>query len=246
VAPIKQGLEPEAGPELELAPDERQVIPHPWAGAAAIVTGWVLTFGLLYLLGYCLTHYTRGTWIQSVDDGVPRWLQTFRSPSLDHLSWLWSKAGDTHAILLVSLVFCPIALAAWRRWRPVLFLVLAMLGELTLFLCSAAAVNRPRPPVEQLDGQMPTSSFPSGHIAATLCLWASIAILTMPRVRQWWRWVFLALAIIMPAGVALSRMYRGEHHPTDLLGALLLAGCWLSLLVWTLKPNEGTKQAQSS
>jgi undecaprenyl-diphosphatase len=41
-------------------------------------------------------------------------------------------------------------------------------------------------------------------------------------------------------------MYRGEHHPTDLLGALLLAGCWLSLLVWTLKPNEGTQQAQSS
>lgn len=246
VPPLKEGLEPEAASELELAPDEERVIPHPWAGAAAIVTGWVLTFGLLYLLGYCLTHYTRGTWIQSVDDGVPRWLQTFRSPALDHLSWLWSKAGDTHAILLISLVFCPIAIAAWRQWRPVLFVVLAMVGELTLFLCSAAAVNRPRPPVEQLDGQMPTSSFPSGHIAATLCLWASIAILTMPRVRQWWRWVFLALAIIMPAGVALSRMYRGEHHPTDVLGASLLAACWLSLLVWTLRPNEASAKAQAS
>jgi len=240
-APLAAGLEPEAGPDLELAPAEKQLIPHPWAGAAEILTGWVLTFGLLYLLGYGLTNDTRGTWIQQVDDGVPRWLQSFRTPALDHLSWLLSKAGDTHAILAVALVFCPIALAAWRQWRPVLFVVLAMLGELTLFLCSAAAVNRPRPPVEQLDGQMPTSSFPSGHIAASLCLWISIAILVMPRIRGWWRWVFPALAVLLPAGVALSRMYRGEHHPTDVLGALILAACWLTLLLWTLKPNQVTR-----
>ena len=62
-----------------------------------------------------------------------------------------------------------------------LFLVLAMFGELTLFLVTAAAVGRPRPPVQQLDGQMPTSSFPSGHIAATLCLWVSIALLVTAR-----------------------------------------------------------------
>ena len=237
-AALEEGLEPEAGLALELAPAEQRLIPHPWAGAAEILTGWALTFGLLFVIGYNLTKHTPGTWIQTVDDGVPRWLQTFRTPSLDHLSWLWSKAGDTHAILLISLIFCPLALAAWRQWRPVLFIVLAMLGELTLFLCTAVAVDRPRPPVEQLDGQMPTSSFPSGHIAASMCMWVSIALLSMPRIKHWWRWIFLALAIVMPAGVALSRMYRGEHHPTDALGAAVLTACWLSVLVWALKPNQ--------
>jgi hypothetical protein len=238
VPSLTAGLEPEAAAELELAPAETRLIPYPWAGAAVILTGWVLVFGLLYVLGYALTNDAPGTAIQPIDDGVPRWLQTFRTPSLDHLSWLWSKAGDTHAILAVSLVFCPLALAAWRQWRPVLFLVLAMLGELTLFLSVAAAVDRPRPTVPQLDGQMPTSSFPSGHIAASLCLWISIAMLTLPRIRQWWRWVFLALAIVVPAGVALSRMYRGEHHPTDVLGAGVLTACWLTLLFWTIRPNQ--------
>jgi undecaprenyl-diphosphatase len=33
-------------------------------------------------------------------------------------------------------------------------------------------------------------------------------------------------------------MYRGEHHPTDVLGAVVLAACWLSLLVWTVRPNQ--------
>jgi undecaprenyl-diphosphatase len=81
---------------------------------------------------------------------------------------------------------------------------------------------------------MPTSSFPSGHIAATICLWAAIAIVVTGRVRQWWRWVFVGLAMVMPIVVALSRMYRGEHHPTDALGAALLAACWISVLYWTV------------
>ena len=148
-------------------------------------------------------------------------------------------------ILMVSLVFCPLALALWRRWRPVLFVVLAMFGELSLFLSTAHAVQRPRPPFDQMDGQMPTSSFPSGHIAATMCLYVAIAVLCFPRVRAWWRWIFVALAVIMPAGVAMSRMYRSMHHPTDFLGAGILTACWITLLWWVLKPNadvaEGNK-----
>jgi membrane-associated phospholipid phosphatase len=241
VPPLTDGLEPEAAADLEAAPAENRVLPHPWAGAASVVTGWVLIFGVLYVVGHALTRWAPGTWLGRFDDGVPRWLQTFRSPTLDDLSYVWSKAGDTHAILAVSLVFCPLALAAWRRWRPVVFLALTMIGELTLFLCSAAAVGRPRPPVEQLDGQMPTSSFPSGHIAATMCLWTAIAILATPRIRGWWRWIFPALAVLMPLGVALSRMYRGEHHPTDVLGAALLTALWLTLLWWTIRPNANVR-----
>ncbi|WP_433295664.1 phosphatase PAP2 family protein [Actinoplanes sp. CA-030573] len=232
--PIAEGLEPEAAPDLAPAPGEAQLLPHPWAKGAEILVGWTLTFGLLYLVGYAVTRWSPG-----FDDAFPRWLQTFRTPSLDHLSWYWSKAGDTHAILAVSLVFCPLALALWRQWRPVLFLVLAMFGELTLFLLSAAATGRPRPYAEHLDGQLPTSSFPSGHIAATMCLWTAIALIVTARTRAWWRWIFVALAVIMPVGVAVSRMYRGMHHPTDVAGALLLMVCWLSVLWFTVRPNEG-------
>jgi undecaprenyl-diphosphatase len=228
-----EGLEPEAAGDLAPAPAEGALLPHPWAKGAEILVGWVLTFGVLYLLGYAVTN-----WNPPFDDGVPRWLQTFRTAGLDQLSWLWSKAGDTHAILAVSLVFCPLALALWRQWRPVLFLVLTMVGELTLFLTSAAATGRPRPGVEQLDGQMPTSSFPSGHIAATMCLWIAIAVVAMPRTTRWWRWVFPVLAVVMPVGVALSRMYRGMHHPTDVFGAAVLTACWIAVLWWTVKPNE--------
>ncbi|MBL7254191.1 phosphatase PAP2 family protein [Paractinoplanes lichenicola] len=238
VPPVTDGLEPEASADLEPAPAEEKVLPHPWAKGAEILVGWVFTFGVLYFVGYAFTNWTNDTAFGSWDEGVNRWLQTFRTERLDYLSWLASKAGDTHAILMICLVVCPLALALWRQWRPIVFIVLTMAGELTLFLTSAAAVGRPRPPVEQLDGQMPTSSFPSGHIAATMCVWVAIAVVVMPRVRQWWRYVFLALAVLMPALVAVSRMYRGMHHPTDVLGAALLTACWVGALYLIVRPNE--------
>jgi membrane-associated phospholipid phosphatase len=230
--PLAEGLEPEAAADLVPAPGEGPILPHPWAKGAEILVGWVLVFGVLYLIGHTVTRWSPG-----FDDAFPRWLQTFRTPGLDHLSWLWSKAGDTHAILAVSLVFCPIALALWRQWRPVLFLVLAMFGELTLFLVTAAATGRPRPAAEHLDGTLPTSSFPSGHIAATMCLWIAIAIVVLARTDRWWRWIFVALAVIMPIGVAVSRMYRGMHHPTDVLGAAVLTAGWLTVLWFTVRPS---------
>ncbi|MBU2666288.1 phosphatase PAP2 family protein [Actinoplanes bogorensis] len=230
--PVTDGLEPEAADDLKPAPAEGPVLPHPWAKGAEILVSWVFTFGVLYFLGYAVTR-----WNPPFDDAVPRWLQTFRTERLDHLSWLASKAGDTHAILLICLVVGPLALALWRQWRPIVFLVLTMAGEITLFLTSAAAVGRPRPAAEQLDGQMPTSSFPSGHIAATMCVWVAIAVVAMPRVRQWWRWIFPALAVVMPLLVATSRMYRGMHHPTDVLGALLLTACWVGALYVIVRPD---------
>ena len=111
-------------------------------------------------------------------------------------------------------------------------------------------VSRHRPPVENLDGAMPTSSFPSGHVAATLCLYVAIAILVMPRSDRWWRWISLAAAVVLPLAVALSRLYRGMHHPADLFGSILLTLLWVGLLYWVVRPNadlaEGNRPALES
>jgi undecaprenyl-diphosphatase len=119
----------------------------------------------------------------------------------------------------------------------VVFLAATMFGELSLFLASAALVDRERPDVPHLDGRLPTSSFPSGHVAATICLYSAIAIIFLPRTRAWWRWLLVAAAVLMPLWVTLSRMYRGMHHPTDIIGAVLLAAGWLTAMVYLVRPN---------
>jgi undecaprenyl-diphosphatase len=245
VPPITEGIELEAADDLAPASREDHLLPHPRSSTAEIITGWVLTFGVLFVFGVLVSRYADGTFIERLDTAVPRWFAEHRTPALDDVSWWLSKAGDTHAILAVSLVFCPLAVAVLRQWRPVLFIALAMFGELTLFLASAAAVDRPRPGVPHLDGPLPTSSFPSGHIAATLCLYSAIALIVMSHTSRPWRWLTVGAAVVMPAAVAVSRIYRGMHHPTDLMGAMLLAALWLTLLWWVVRPDAGDAGEQT-
>ncbi|MDQ2811886.1 MAG: hypothetical protein M3Z75_08405 [Actinomycetota bacterium] len=94
-------------------------------------------------------------------------------------------------------------LAVTRRWRPVVFMATVMFGELAAFLTAAAVVKRPRPSVTHLDQHLPTSAFPSGHMAATTCLYVALAVLVIGHARGWWRWLFLIPAVAMPVLGAL-------------------------------------------
>jgi undecaprenyl-diphosphatase len=197
----------------------------------------VIVFGALCAMGIPLARYHAGNGNVLGDHTIPHWLAAHRTTGLDDVSYLGSQAGNTHMILAVGLVAGALALAAVRLWRPVVFLLVTMFGELSLFLTSAAFVDRARPDVSHLDGKLPTSSFPSGHVAATILLYAAIAVLALPRIRGWWRWLFVAVAVLMPLWVATSRMYRGMHHPTDVLGSVLLAAGWLAAMVYFVRPN---------
>jgi undecaprenyl-diphosphatase len=126
-----------------------------------------------------------------------------------------------------------------------------MVGELAMFLTVAAVVKRPRPTVTHLDHRLPTSAYPSGHVAATCCLYIGLAILVIALARGWWRWLFTIPAIALPLLVAGSRMYRGEHHPTDVLASLLFAALWIPATFLLLRPAaavpvEASDQSTSS
>ncbi|HEY3259425.1 MAG TPA: phosphatase PAP2 family protein [Pseudonocardiaceae bacterium] len=237
VPPIREGIEPEAADEIAPAPHEQHILPHPRSGVAEIVTGWVLTFGVLYVFGVLVSRMATGTFVAKFDAAIPRWLAEHRTPTMDNVSFWLSKAGDTHAILAVSLVVCPLTVAILQRWRPAVFVALALFGELGLFLLSSSAVKRERPDVPHLDGTLPTSSYPSGHIAATICLYTAIAIIVFRRTRNWWRWLTVVAAVVMPVAVAVSRLYRGMHYPTDVMGAVLLAAMWMAVLWWVVRPD---------
>ena len=64
----------------------------------------------------------------------------------------------------------------------------------------------------------------------------------MPRTDRWWRWLTRRAAVVMPLGVALSRMYRGMHHPSDFAGAILLTVLWVGLLYLVVRPNADLEQ----
>lgn len=236
--PLAEGLEPEAADDLRPAtPAISAETMRARIAIAGGVVGWVLVFGILCAMGVPLARYEDGNGNVLGDTTIPHWLAAHRTPWLNDVSFLGSQAGNTHMIMAVGLIAGAAALALIRQWRPVIFLVVTMFGELTLFLGSAAVIDRARPDVPHLDGQLPTSSFPSGHVAATLCLYAAIVLVIWVRTTAWWRWIPVGAVVLMPLWVASSRMYRGMHHPTDVLGSLVLAAAWLALMMYVVRPN---------
>jgi undecaprenyl-diphosphatase len=243
--PVTEGLEPEARTDLQPAEpettmhDDRHDRARKYGRiAAGIVVIWVLIVGALTGIGklIMITHNGNGDLLG--DRTIPRWFAARRTPSLNHLSLIASNLGATQDILIVSVVTCVVFLAVTRRWRPVIFLAVVMFGELGSFLIVEEIVKRPRPAVPHLDTGLPTSAFPSGHMAAATCLYVAIAILVIGHARGWWRYLFLIPAIVMPVMIATARMYRGEHHPTDILASVLFAALWLTAATMLIKPNE--------
>jgi undecaprenyl-diphosphatase len=236
--PATEGLEPEARADLKPARPEPGS-PRYRAGrtAAGLLVAWVLIVGLVTGLGELITRYGNGNVLG--DRAVPRWFAAHRTPGLTTWSQVFSTLGATRAILLVSLATGVVFLAVTRRWRPAVFVAVLMAGELAAFLTVAAVVSRPRPPLRQLDHGLPTSAFPSGHEAATSCLYIGLAILVIGLARGWWRWLFLIPAVAMPVLIALSRMYRGEHHPTDIAASLVFSGLWLTAATLLIRPAAG-------
>jgi undecaprenyl-diphosphatase len=237
--PLAEGLAPEAAADLKPADPVRG---RSGAGraAAAVLVAWVMVFGAVVGLGELIIRYGGKNLLG--DRAIPHALAAHRTATGDAVSLYLSRAGDTHAILAIGIVAGAIAIATIRRWRPVVFLIVLMVGELTLFLASAAIVGRARPDVPQLDAHLPTSSYPSGHVAATICLYAGITLLLVPRSRARWAWLILVPAILVPLLVAGARMYRGMHHPTDILGSLVLAAAWIPLVWLAVQPNRDLQE----
>jgi len=238
-APVSDGLEPEARGDLRPAEPEPAGagahIRDRGRVAAGVAVSWVLIVGIAIGLGELIVKDGNGNVLG--DTTIPRWFAAHRTPGWDRWSGVFTTLGATRAILIVSLATCVVLLAVTRRWRPVIFLATVMFGELAAFLTAAAVVRRPRPGVSHLDQHLPTSAYPSGHEAATCCLYIGVAILVFGHARGWWRWLFLIPAIAMPALVGLSRMYRGEHHPTDILGSLLFSALWLTAVTLLVRPS---------
>jgi undecaprenyl-diphosphatase len=241
--PVTEGLEPEARADLQPTEPET-TMPRDRAHmygriAAGVVMLWVLIVGALTGIGKLIMITRNGNGNLLGDHTIPHWFAAHRTATLNHWSLIVSNLGATQDILIVSVATCVVFIAVTRHWRPVIFLAVVMPGELAAFLIIAAIVKRPRPDVPHLDSHLPTSAFPSGHMAATTCLYVGIAILVMGHARGWWRHLFLIPAIVMPVMIATARMYRGEHHPTDILASVLFAALWLTATTMLIKPNKG-------
>lgn len=136
------------------------------------------------------------------------------------------------------MVVAPLAVAAFKTWRPVVFLAIALLGETGLYRFVATTVDRARPDTRMNPNLDAPTSFPSGHIAAAVVLYTAAALFVLAATQSWWRWGVAALAVLVPGVVALQRLYWGMHNLSDAVAAVVLALLWTAV-VWHVTEPTG-------
>lgn len=202
-----------------------------------VVPGLLLWLGLS-AVGIGLWRGLADSWIVADDKAVSRWFLARRTPTFDtltHYGTLLSETGT--AIALTAVLF--VALRVWLgRWRESIAVLVAIMGELFVFLLVTNTVGRPRPEVPRLDVAPPTSSFPSGHTAAAVALYGCLALVLLRQMAN--RTLARALAALcfcVPVIVAVSRVYRGMHYVTDVTFGAIGGGLWLLVTVLVVLPR---------
>lgn len=185
-----------------------------------MVRGYVLLTVVLLAIGLVLTHALDGT--------VGRWDEHVNEYFARHRTTTWN---DVTAVATAGLNTLPVVIGAAlvvallsfrRRFAEAAFLTLALVLEITVFLSVTFVVARPRPAVHRLNSTPSTSSFPSGHTAAATVLFVGIALIIFCCTRNNLARIGSTLvAFGIAAMVGFARVYRGLHHPTDVIVGLL-------------------------
>lgn len=96
-------------------------------------------------------------------------------------------------------------------------------------------IERPRPSEALVNvfDPLPQYSFPSGHVMYYVVFFGFVAFLaaSLPKLEPRWRAFLLTISLPLIFLVGISRVYLGAHWPSDVLGAYLFGGLYLSVLI---------------
>lgn len=216
--------------------------PDPGPRGAVVVrlaVGMVVLTAAMLAVGLAITRLDALSGVRAWDASIESWWAAHRTPTLDSLTHVGSSLSDTVTAVVVTVV-AVLALRAWLgRWYESVVVVVSIGGELLYFLVLTAVVGRHRPDVPHLDPAPPTSSYPSGHVGAAVALYVCLAFLVARYARN--RVVAAVVPVLLclvPFVVAVSRMYRGMHFPTDVLMGAVGGLAWLAVVLRVLMTGE--------
>jgi undecaprenyl-diphosphatase len=184
--------------------------------------------GLLFISLGLLAHGT--TTLLRFDVPIERAVQSVQLPLY---RWVLTQESDfgfaplnivTYAVVFVLL------LAAGLRGAAALALVSSVLADLVGGLIKQV-VGRVRPSATAVHvvGHVTGYSFPSGHVVQYTTLFGFSFYLILVVWREGWlRTLALTILALLIVLVGPSRVYLGQHWPSDVLAAYLFAGVWLA------------------
>jgi len=196
-------------------------------------------------LGLLITKVLNDSWPFTVEDGINRYFAAHRTGPLNAVTEFFSLVGSTPVIIGVTAIAAFILLRTLHSWREPIFLCAAVTAQAIVFFFATLVIDRQRPQVRHLDNSPPTSSFPSGHTSAAFALYAGLALILAGLVRHTWAKWLCWLLVLVPVGVATSRLYRGMHHPSDVTASFVNGALCITIMALAILSPAARTEASS-
>jgi undecaprenyl-diphosphatase len=169
---------------------------------------------------------------EALDHRFSLWVHSLANPVLDKIFKFFSTIGSIASVVGLTV------LSFWilvKRHHPHAAWLLAMAtgGGLILNQILKFFFRRPRPQfLTNREPHLKTFSFPSGHATVSFCFcggfaWLGYKFLKSPVIMAAW----LGSMLVCVFMVGLSRVYRGAHYLTDVVGGYISGSFWLALLL---------------
>jgi membrane-associated phospholipid phosphatase len=214
---------------------------------AALFSAFAALAAVSMAVGFVATHLLVDVGgLGATDESAIHQVVRERTPFLDTLSAIGSTVGG--APVLIPLVAIVAIVCVFRRkWRIAAFAVFVLSIESATYRVTSLVLPRERPSVPRLENLPADASYPSGHTAAAIAVYAGLVFLLASgaggrgvRIAAW------TAAIVLPVFVAMSRMYRGMHHPLDVAGGILIGVGAMMVLLFACRAAGAAVRASTS
>lgn len=197
------------------------------------VVGLVLAVGLTVASGSIYGAVVDNDGIAALDQ--PTLDQAVRQrteTNVQVVTW-FTHLGGPVGMTIIAAMITVVMVWRWRSRTPLILMVIAVAGSLTLTTVGKNLVGRARPP---LDYAVPpyeyAFSFPSGHALNSTVIAGVVAYLIARRLRTRRATVVaVVIAVAWAIAMGLSRVFLGHHWLTDVTVAWLIGGAWLAVLI---------------
>jgi membrane-associated phospholipid phosphatase len=204
---------------------------------------FIIALGIYGVLAVLAHHYAYFDW----DVRINHLIRSITLPGFSHLlvglSWLGSGIVPTVLVVGAGMTLY----AARLRLEGIICMVGVTMGS-AMNVLTKLVIGRPRPDptLVEVMRQYGENSFPSGHVFFFMEFFGFLFFLAYVLLKPGWlRRVALTVLGLLIALIGVSRVYMGAHWPSDVLGAYLAGGVWLTLMIGLYRRLKAKQQKRA-
>lgn len=181
-----------------------------------------------------LTFWVKSALVLPIDLLISQKVQAINFPGFVHFMTILSNSGWGIKLFTWVAVVAVSLFLLGKRLESVFVLLLSGLDAI-LFFGLSRLINRPRPTPNliHVDFTLNVGGFPSGHVLMITLVFGFLIYLSVIYIKRVWiKTVLISVFSGTILLMGLARINSGQHWPTDILGAYILAGMGLIITIY--------------